>query len=109
MPPLFPVGIAMTFELATYGFIIGFAYEKLPKKNVFIYASLIISMLLGRAVWGIVMAIIAGVSSVPFSMELFVKGAFVTALPGIALQIFLIPTIIIALKSAGHLKDTTKK
>ena len=34
MPPIMPTGIAMCFELATYGFMVGFLYKKLPKKKV---------------------------------------------------------------------------
>lgn len=41
MPPLFPTGVAMAFELATYGLISALLYRALPKKTVNIYVSLI--------------------------------------------------------------------
>ena len=53
MPPLMPTGIAMCFELAAYGFVAGLLYKLLPKKNGYIYVSLISAMLAGRVVWGI--------------------------------------------------------
>ena len=34
MPPLFPTGICMAFELATYGLIAGLLYKVLPKKKI---------------------------------------------------------------------------
>ena len=33
MPPIFPTGVAMCFELATYGLVAGVLYRRLPKKN----------------------------------------------------------------------------
>jgi len=77
MPPIFPTGIAMAFELASYGVATGLLYKKLPKTIPNIYISLIVSMLAGRVVWGIVMSIIAGVSQVQFSLPLFLAGAFI--------------------------------
>ncbi len=109
MPPLFPIGLAMTFELATYGFVIGFVYEKLPKKNAFIYISLFIAMIFGRIAFGIAMAVLTLNSPMTYSIEIFIQGAIVTAIPGIILQIILIPTIVIALKNAGYIKDSKKQ
>ena len=37
MPPMFPVAICMSFELATYGAISGLLYSKLPRKKTSIY------------------------------------------------------------------------
>ena len=45
MPPLFPTAVCMAFELATYGFISGIMHRLLPKKKYYIYASLLISMI----------------------------------------------------------------
>lgn len=100
MPPLFPTGLAMAFELGAYGLFSGVLYKVLPKKNINVYLSLILSMLLGRLVWGGVMSLIAGVSQVQFGPEIFLANAFVNAVPGIICHILLIPVIIIALKKA---------
>lgn len=105
MPPLFPVGLAMTFELATYGACAGLLYKYLPKKNINIYSSLTISMILGRIVWGIVMCIIASVSNVNFSLSIFLTGAFVNSVPGIILHILVIPIIVIALKRVKYISN----
>jgi thiamine transporter ThiT len=100
MPPLFPTAVAMTFELAAYGFMAGFLYKLLPKKNLYIYAALILSMISGRIVWGIASVILYGISGSPFGFEAFIGGAVINAIPGIIIQIVIIPVIIIALKKA---------
>lgn len=100
MPPIMPTGIAMAFELLTYGLVSGLLYKKLPKKTVNIYVSLIAAMICGRVVWGIVRYIIAGVNGGSFTFAAFLAGAITNAIPGIILHIILIPLIVIALQKA---------
>lgn len=98
MPPLVPTGIAMCFELATYGFVSGLLYKLLPGKKVFTYVTLIAAMLAGRIIWGIARVILAGLAQSEFAWTAFLSGAFVNAVPGIILHILLIPVLVIALK-----------
>ncbi len=105
MPPMFPTAVAMAFELAVYGLATGLLYKMLPKKNIYIYVSLIISMILGRIVWGIVSFIIYSFGETQFTWQMFTAGAVVNAIPGIILQIVIIPAIVIALKKGNLLKD----
>jgi len=98
MPPLFPTAVAMTFELAVYGFAAGIMYKLFPKKNVYTYAVLIISMICGRIVWGIVSFFLYGLSGTAFTWHMFAAGAFINAVPGIIVQIVLIPVIVISLR-----------
>lgn len=100
MPPLFPKAFAMAFELAVYGFVSGWLYRILPKKKIYIYVSLIEAMLAGRAVWGIVQFCCMGLNSTKFGFDQFWAGAVANALPGIILQIVLIPVIVILLEKA---------
>lgn len=95
MPPMFPAAICMAFEMAIYGLVAGTLYRRLPKKKGSIYLALISAMVLGRIVWGMVMLLIIGAD---FGMEAFLAGAVTTALPGILLQILLIPMIVILLE-----------
>ncbi len=104
MPPMVPTAVAMAFELATYGFVAGLMYKLLPKKNVSIYLSLIVSMICGRIVWGIASYFIYGFSATAFTWEMFMAGAFINAVPGIVIQIVIIPIIIIALSRAKLLE-----
>ena len=98
MPPMFPVALAMAFELAAYGFFAGLFYKLLPKKNAFVYVTLLSSMILGRIVWGIVSFVLFSISGSAFTIKIFMAGAFINALPGIIVQIVLIPVLIMALK-----------
>jgi len=100
MPPMYPVAITMSFELAAYGLFTGLFFKKLPRRDWSIYASLLLAMVLGRVVWGTVRWILLGLAGVPFTWQFFITEAFVTAVPGIILQIVLIPVIVIALKRA---------
>ena len=100
MPPLMPTGIAMCFELATYGFVSGLLYKLLPGKKVFTYVTLIAAMLAGRIIWGIAMVVISGVTGSAFTWSAFMAGALLNAIPGIILHIVLIPILVMALKRA---------
>lgn len=94
MPPL-PMAITMTFELAAYGFISGFIFDKMFEKNIrTVYIALIPAMILGRIIWGIAMAILMGLKGGSFGFDTFLTGAIFTAIPGIALQLILIPILI---------------
>lgn len=98
MPPLYPIGIAMAFELLTYGLISGLLYGMSQWKCVrALYRSLIAAMLAGRVVWGIAQVVLLGGSGIDFTWKLFMAGAFINAVPGIILQLILIPAIMAAL------------
>ena len=102
MPVLFPIGIAMAFELSIYGFVIGFLYNHSKWKCVFsLYRSLIAAMVCGRVVWGAVRVLLTGVASEAFTWQMFMTGALLNAIPGIILQLILIPSIMVALNRTG--------
>ena len=115
MPPMMPVAAAMAFELAGFGgisgvlyyligAITGILYEKLEKNMVSIYVSLIGAMIGGRIVWGVVSMVLYGIMGNAFSVKIFLSGALLKAVPGIVLQIVLIPVIIVALRKAKVIK-----
>lgn len=98
-PPMMPTAFAMAFELAAYGLLCGLLYRLLPKKIVYLYASLALAMIGGRIIWGIAMLCITGLSGSAFGFETFISGAFLTAVPGIILQLIIIPP---AVKAVEH-------
>ncbi len=100
MPPMYPTAVAMSFELAVYGLVTGYLYTKLPKKNLSVIFSLVTAMLCGRIIWGLVSVILYGLGGNSFAWKMFVAGAFFNAIPGIIIQLVIIPAIIIALKRA---------
>lgn len=98
MPPVMPTGIGMCLELAAYGLISGLLYKVLPKRKVSIYVSLISAMIAGRIVWGCTRALLYGAGGFEFGWEAFIAGAFINAIPGIVLQLVLIPIIVASLE-----------
>ena len=104
MPPPFPTAFAMSFELAVYGFMSGFLYRVLPKKKINIYVSLVLSMVAGRLVWGIVQFCFMGLDTTRFGLSAFWAGAVANALPGIAVQIVLIPIIVMLIDNKKFAK-----
>lgn len=104
MPPIYPNAVWMALELMTYGLVIGFLYKKFPKKLPFLYVSLIASQLIGRIIWGISKIILLGVNGKAFTLTMFISSGFIDALPGIILQLLLIPTIIMIIKKTRFLR-----
>ena len=101
MPPMFPVAVAMAFEMAVYGAVAGMLYRKLPQRKWRIYQTLLTAMVAGRLVWGLVQFLLAGLQNTTFTLELFLAGAVTGAIPGILLQLVLIPALVLALDRAG--------
>ncbi len=100
MPPIMPTGLAMMFELATYGALSGLLLKLLPKKIPYMYASLVGAMLGGRVVWGIVRFALGMAVGPAFTFPMFLSGAFITAVPGIICHIALIPPVVIGVRRA---------
>lgn len=104
MPPLFPTAVAMAFELATYGYLTGTFHKAFPRKKVFIYINLILSMVGGRLVWGMISFVLYGITGTAFNWDIFLASAFGAAIPGIILQLILVPLIVLSLPSCGYSK-----
>ena len=98
MPPMFPVAVCMSAELATYGVVSALLYEMLPKKKLNVYVSLVGAMVAGRLVWGLARFLCTGLDVTQFGLSAFWAGAVTTAIPGIVVQLLLIPILVIALK-----------
>ncbi len=105
--------ISMECELAAYGAAAGaLAQVRWPfgSKNegfssvVQIVVSLVLAMLVGRGVYGVVNAIILSRADSPFTWTAFLSGAFINALPGIVIQLVLIPTLVTLSKKWSFLK-----
>ncbi|OWZ83706.1 ECF transporter S component [Natranaerobius trueperi] len=94
MPPITPVPMLyiMIFELGGYGFLTGLIFKNTNK----ISYSLLGGMVGGRIIAGIVvwlLSLLFGFSNLA-SPIIFVGGAVITGLPGIILQLILIPLIV---------------
>ena len=93
MPVLFPQGVVMMLELATYGFFTGLISNRFG-----IYPSLVGAMLCGRIVSGVAFSVIMGLSGSVYTLEAFISAALITALPGIAIQLVLVPLLVFSLQ-----------
>ena len=102
MPILYPKAVAMAFELAAYGFVSGFIYYRFKRKNLFaIYASLLSAMILGRVTLAMANITLLGVGEGGYTFALFLSGALLDAIPGIVLQLLLIPAVITAINKVS--------
>ncbi|MBR6705748.1 MAG: ECF transporter S component [Clostridia bacterium] len=109
MPAMVPGAVAMSFELAVYGGVAGWLHSRLSDKPGMIWAELLAAMILGRVVWGAARLVIAGVTGNAFTWALFISGAITTAVPGIILQLVLIPILVIAMERAGLSLNSGKR
>lgn len=99
MPPIYPNAVWMALELCTYGFCIGLFYDLFKQKSIkAIYISLIASMLCGRIIWGISKALLLGLNGKAFTFAAFITGGIIDAMPGIIIQLILIPLIVGTIK-----------
>ena len=103
-PPMFPTAVCMAFELAAYGAVTGFMHRILPRKKLSICLSLLTAMVIGRLVWGAAMFFCMGADG-SFTLAAFLAGAVTNALPGIAVQIVLVPVLVMLLENSKILKE----
>lgn len=106
MPSFYPMLPIMTGELCTYGIISGLLFHKtaLHQKSWGSYIALIGAMACGRVIYGIIFSILWGLD--PQLKALSMPAAILTGLPGIILQVIIIPPIVMAVVRA--LRDTQK-
>ena len=106
MPPMVPTALAMAFELAAYGAVAGLCYRRWHGGAKGVSLSLLAALLAGRLVWGLVsIPIYSLLTEQTFTLAAFWTGGFVTAWPGIVLQIVLIPAIVLALEKAKLIRQ----
>lgn len=84
----------MIVELSIYGLCTGLLNKIINTKNELLnnYVVLIISMLMGRLVYGLTNSLIFRAGS--YSLSIWLSTAFITSLPGIIIQLILIPILI---------------
>lgn len=94
MPVMFPMAIIMAVELGIYGLTASLLTRKLKLTAI---PSLIISMIAGRIAAGLTVAVLVQLFGVKMDPVMYVKGAIVTGLPGIIIQLIFIPSLIYAI------------
>ena len=105
MPVLFPMAICMALELAAYGAISGLMHRLLPKKRWLTYASLLTAMVVGRLIWGGAMLICMNIKGQGFGLAAFLSGAVTGSIPGIVLQILVVPPLVVFIEKISRMKE----
>jgi len=90
----------MMVECGMYGCVGGLMIERVRTGSLYadLYICLPVAMLAGRVISGIVKAMIL---TPGLSFTAWATASFVTALPGISIQLILLPTLVVALTRAG--------
>ena len=90
---------SMMVECGMYGCVGGLMMERVRTGSLYrdLYISLIVAMLAGRVLSGIAKALIFAPGT---SFTAWATASFVTALPGISIQLILLPTLVVALTKA---------
>lgn len=107
MPPA-AVLPGMMVECCVYGLVTGLMmrYVRTGKEALDLYLSMVTAMLLGRVLSGIAKALIF---TPGLSLAAWATASFVTALPGIVIQLILLPVVIFALTKAKLLEPRYQK
>lgn len=100
MPVFYPTAIAMAFELCAYGVLIALLYRRL---HLNIYPALLLAMLGGRIVNGVLNWLLLSLQGKGYALTAFFTACFINGLPGIVLQIVLVPVIVLLLQKAGFI------
>lgn len=101
VPVMFPTAIAVAFEMAAYGVVAGILYGFFKKKSVIaLYSSMLIAMIAGRILRCAAEFVLLDFFGSGFVWKAFVSGVLLNSTPGIILQLFVVPAVMLALKKA---------
>jgi len=95
MPLLFPIAIIMMFELGAYGWLTSKLIRSYHQKVI---TSLVIAMVCGRALAALIAYLLVRLFQIELNPLLYIKGAIITGLPGILLQLILLPVLVRAIQ-----------
>ena len=98
----------MVVELATYGTVSGYLFQHLQfyKKKMGLVIALVISMIIGRVVYGLVISIATYILGIPLGGIMAVIAATSTGIPGIIIQLIFVLGIVTAIIKGGYLDET---
>ena len=96
MPPSYAVPL-MSLELPIYGLIAGLTFVRL---RLNIYVALLSAMVMGRMMFGVGLLLLALFIELPYNLAFFLSsaGPIVAGLPGIVIQLAVIPILVAGVK-----------
>lgn len=102
--PMFPFNVIMAFELAAYGFFAGLFMYLLKKsrlnaggRTLRVYISLIVSMIAGRIIYAFMLFVMGRMFAMNVPAPVSVWSSFLIGIPGIILQLILVPGLVFVL------------
>lgn len=106
MPPAFPMLPIMMVELPVYAGVIAYLTRK-TKLNT--YIKLLASMIIGRFAAGLAVYTLVSLFSAKLpSPMLFIKGSILTGLPGILIQLVLIPILVLSVEKWSGVNESKR-
>ena len=103
--PVFAYLPSMMIELSAYGLFSGLLMGHVHTGKLIrdVLISLIAAMIIGRVFYGAANALIFNTGK--YSLNAWLTAGFITAIPGIILQLVLIPSIIVSLEKASLIPE----
>ncbi len=105
--PMFPMNIIMALELGAYGFFSGLFMEMnivskatILGKKIGLHISLMIAMLLGRIVYSLALLVVGEFFGLMVPKPISIIAATISGIPGILIQLILIPILVFALNKS---------
>lgn len=95
----------MVGELMAYGFFSGFIYRMTKEYSWSCFISLLGAMLMGRIIYGLMLSIATYLLHMSVGGVAAVMIAISTGMPGIIIQLILIPLLVYALERKGVIHD----
>jgi riboflavin transporter FmnP len=106
MPPV-AILPGMVCEVAVYGSVSGLLTNiRTPNRLIGLYVPLVGAMLAGRIAGGVLNALIFKAGK--YSLSIWLTSYFVTSLPGIVIQLVLIPSLVYILQRSGLVATVAK-
>lgn len=109
MPVLFPNGVVMSFELLGYGMATGLIHKLFKNKTnaLSLYTTLVLSLISGRCIYALSSYILF--HTVPGMKYMSAVAAAVQGIPGIVLQLVIIPPIVKAVGKGLYAPESVLK
>jgi hypothetical protein len=95
MPVMFPIAVIMAVELGVYALAASISIRKLNMPTI---PALLIAMAAGRIAAGITVALLVQLFGIKMNALLYLKAAVITGIPGILIQLAVVPILVIAIK-----------
>ena len=103
---MYPTAIAVAFEMGTYGLIAGALYAKSKRKSIpALYFSMLVAMILGRCVRCVSEIVLLGFAGNTFVWKVFFSGVILNAIPGILLQLVIVPAVLLLIRKVKWRDD----